>query len=101
MDRFSTDHPDQIAVARAQLHPLADQHARVPAAHLAEPEVAVVLDVGDVEADLVDVAHDGDPWAVPGSTHDGVRRSDPVATHFGGERRAVFPPEEGGTGFVA
>ncbi len=41
-------------------HALADEHERVPAADLPEAQVAVVVDVRDVQADLVDVADDRD-----------------------------------------
>ena len=42
---------------------LADEDLRVPAADFAEPQVAVVVDVGDDQPDLVDVAHHEQPRA--------------------------------------
>ena len=44
-------------VGGVERDPLADEHLRVPAADFAEPQLAVVVDVGDDQADLVDMAH--------------------------------------------
>ena len=45
MDRLAADHAGHVAVARGDPHALADQHDRVPAADLAEAQVALVVDV--------------------------------------------------------
>ena len=64
----------------AQHDPLADELDRVPAADLAEAQEALVIDVGDVDADLVDVADDRELgrfcWAVGGP--DPARRRAPT-----------------------
>ena len=69
VDRFAADDAGDDPVAGADLDPLADQDLRVPAADRGEPEEALLVDVGDREADLVDVADDrqqrggvADPW---------------------------------------
>ena len=53
--------PATRPVARVEHHALADEDLRVPAADLAEPQVALVVDVGDDQPDLVDVAHHEQP----------------------------------------
>ncbi len=61
VDRLLADHPRDLARARTQHHALADEDLRVPAADLAEPQVTLVVDVGDDQPDLVDVAHHHEP----------------------------------------
>ena len=48
-------------LARVEHDALADEDLRVPAADLAEPQVAVVVDVRDDQPDLVDVPHHEQP----------------------------------------
>ena len=74
---------------------LADEHDRVPAADLAEAQEAVVVDVGDVDADLVDVADDGQRRAVGGAGDPGQRGADVVAADLGGEGGAAVAPDPG------
>jgi hypothetical protein len=57
MDRLLADHAFDGTVARIDHDALADEHLRVPAADLPEPQKAVVVDVRDDQADLVDVTH--------------------------------------------
>ena len=55
MDRLSPDHAGHRTVAGGDAHALADQHHRVPATDLTEAQEPAVVDVGNVNADLVDV----------------------------------------------
>ena len=50
------DHAGEAPVARHHLDALREQHLGLPAADAAEPEEALVVDVRDRKADLVDVA---------------------------------------------
>ncbi len=61
VDRLLADHARDRSVARVEHDPLADEDLRIPAADLAEPQVAVVVDVRDDQPDLVDVAHHEQP----------------------------------------
>ena len=58
--------------------PLADQDLRVPAADRREPDEALLVDVGDREPDLVDVADDRDQRLRVLARHPRDRRADPV-----------------------
>ena len=58
VDRLAPDDAGDEAVLAADLDPLADEDLRVPAADRGEPEEALLVDVGDGQADLVDVADD-------------------------------------------
>ena len=84
---------------------LADQDLRVPAADRPEPQVALVVDVGDDQPDLVDVAH-----------HEQARRARASKPCFGATRASGVPitsvltsanalgrvaPHRGGGGLVA
>ena len=66
---LAPDHADHGAISCPQPHPLANQHRGIPAAHAAEPQVTVFVDVGHVETDLVDVTDDrqGRPASRPGN----------------------------------
>src|ERR1700730_9606514 len=57
MDGLLADHARDLTLAGRQDHALADENLRIPASDLAEPEEALVVDVGDDQADLVDVPH--------------------------------------------
>ena len=70
-----------------------------PAADLAELHVAVAVDVRDVQPDLIDVAHDRQERSTRGSRDPRERRTDVVGAHFGGESRAIFPPDLGRSAF--
>ena len=58
VDRLAARDARHDAVARRDLHALADEDLRVPAADAHEAQEAVVVDVRDDQADLVDVADD-------------------------------------------
>ena len=75
VDRLLADHAGDLAVVAADDHPLADEVLRVPAADRAEPEEALVVDVADEQADLVDVADDGDRRPALAASRPGRPRS--------------------------
>ena len=85
VDRLLADHAADLALVAADDDPLADQVLRVPAADRPEPEEALVVDVADEEADLVDVADDRDgglalPDADPDDARSRARRTRPRRT---------------------
>src|SRR5262249_32672187 len=61
MDRLLSDDAGHRPAARLEHDPLADEDLGVPAADFAEPQETVVVDVGDDQADLVDVPHEHEP----------------------------------------
>ena len=56
MDRLAAHHAGNVAVLGQDAHALAHEHLGVPAADGAEVEQSFLRGVGDLEADLVDVA---------------------------------------------
>src|SRR5207302_6838860 len=63
-------------------------------------EIPVLVDVGDVQPDLIDVPDDREPRAVAGAGHTGERGSERVASHLLGEARARLAPYPRGIGLV-
>ena len=61
--------PGTAPAARGERDALADEDLRVPAADAGEAQEAVVVDVGDDQADLVDVADDRQRRAAAGALH--------------------------------
>ena len=97
VDRFAADDAGNDPVGGADLDPLADQDLRVPAADRGEPEEALLVDVGDREADLVDVADDRQQrgrLADPGD-----RGADPVGGDVG--EGGLLAPDRGRRRLVA
>ena len=98
---LAPDHPADLPTPRGEGHPLGDEDHRVPAAEAAEVEIAVVIDVGHVQADLVDVPDDREHRTATGraSGYPCRGRPDLVALDLGelGARRA---PHLRGAGFV-
>ena len=78
VDRLAPDHAEHRPVLGLDLDPLADQDLRVPAADRGEVGKALLVDVGDPEADFVDVADDGDQRARVGVPDAGDRGAEPV-----------------------
>ena len=78
MDRLLADDARDRAVLRADRDALADEDLRVPAADADEAQEARVLDVGDDEADLVDVADDRQRRAAAGAGH--ARHTEPMTS---------------------
>ena len=91
VDRLAADDAGDEAVAAPHLDPLADQDLRVPAADWREPEEALLVDVGDDEADLVDVADHGDQRRFLADTGD--RGAEPVGREL--RERCRLTPDLG------
>ena len=89
VDRLAPDNARHQAVPSPHLDPLPDQDLRIPTADRSEPEEALLVDVGDDEADLVDVADHGEQGSVLAEAGD--RGAEPV----GGERgeRGFLTPD--------
>ncbi len=60
MRRFAANDADHVAVVAGDADALADQDLVVPTADVVEPEIPLLVDVGDQETDLVDVSLDDD-----------------------------------------
>ncbi len=101
VDRLATDDAGDGAVPRADHDPLADEHDRVPAADLAEAQVAVIVDVRDVQADLVDVADDREGRAAGRSRNPGPGGADVIGRDLVGEAGATLAPHLRGRRLMA
>ena len=101
VDRLLADDPGDEPRAGEHLDALADEDLRVPPADGAEPQQPLVVDVGDDQADLVDVGDDGEQRTVarPGDRRDA--RAHDVADHAGREALGRRPPDGGGRGLRA
>ena len=73
----------------------------IPAPDLAEAQVALVVDVRDVQPDLVDVTDHGQRRPAGGPGNPRERGAEMVGAHVLRERRAALPPDAGGIGLVA
>jgi hypothetical protein len=95
--RLAPDDAGDVPAARQNQHPLADQDLGVPAADRAEGEGAVVVDVGDDQADLVDVP--GQQHLLRARRDIGPQAGDGVAVHIGrhlgAEALGLGPPDAG------
>ena len=99
VDRLLAHHARHDAAARGDLDALADEDHRVPAADAAEPEEAVVVDVADDQADLVDVADHGEQRAVRGALRR-ARRVEPTVSCVTSANAARRLAENGGGGLL-
>jgi hypothetical protein len=95
VNRLAPDDADHGALAGLDLDPLADEDLRVPAADRREVEEALLVDVGDHEPDLVDVAEDREQRLRVGLPDRRDARADPVRADLG-ERRRLAPDGGGG-----
>ena len=66
VNRTAPHHSRHQAGLGQDLHSLADEHLGIPAADAAHPQIPLVIDVIDHEADLVDVSGEHDAWGSPG-----------------------------------
>ena len=97
VDRLAADDAEHRPVLAAHLDPLADQDLRVPAADRGEPEEALLVDVGDDQPDLVDVAdHRQQRRRVADA---GDRGADAVAAQLG--EGGGLPPDRGRRALVS
>ncbi|GBD46542.1 hypothetical protein HRbin41_01370 [bacterium HR41] len=83
--RFAADHPGYLAIAGEHGDALADQHLRVPAPERSDAQQAAVGDVGDYQADLVDVADDRQPWPLAATADACGRRAEHITSDVVGE----------------
>ena len=81
----------QRPVSREHVDPLADHHGRVEAAELADGGHAVVAEVRDDGADLVDVADDRERRAAGRARHAHPRAAEHVGRDLA-DRRGSLPP---------
>ena len=105
VDRLAARHARHDAVARDELDALADEDLRVPAADAHEAQEAVVVDVRDDQADLVDVTDDGEKRRAVGGVGCALDARDggahDVDLDVVGERAACVSEDGGGGRFVA
>ncbi len=97
VDRLLADHAVELAALRRQLDALADEDDRVPAADALEAQEAVVVDVRDDHADLVDVADDRGQRTAGRPSHARDRGADHVGADVGERlrRRRARPSRRG------
>ena len=87
VDRFAPTTPGSGPPLRDQLGALADEDLGVPAADAGEPQEALIVDVRDDQADLIDVADDREERGAGRRARDaGNRRAHDVDRHIVGER---------------
>ena len=101
VDRLAPDDAGHRSAAREDLDALADQHLRVPAARPDHVQVAPVVDVADQQADLVDVADDGQQRVLARAVHARDRGADGVERDLVGETPGGLAPDGGGSLLVA
>ncbi len=94
-DPLARDGGRDAPVPRHQLEALPDQHLRRDAADGREGEQTALLDVGDGEADLVDVTHQREGRRTLRGAHARERRAHGVRSHVGELRRGVAPDSRG------
>src|SRR6185312_6398123 len=104
VDRLLADDAFDRPPARVEHDPLADEDLGVPAADFPEPQEAVVVDVGDDQADLVDVTHHeqalGGPAGAFAAGDEGERGADRVGADLR-ERRGRLAPRRGRRRLIA
>jgi hypothetical protein len=100
VDRLAAHHPGDAPAPGDDLDPLAHQDLGVPATNVREVEAPLVVDVGDDQADLVDVADHRQQRAVGLSLNPRHRRAQRVAGNLR-ELLGGASPHSGGRGLVA
>jgi hypothetical protein len=100
VDRLAPDDARDVPVAGGDGQALADEDLRIPAADAHEAQEAVVVDVGDDQPDLVDVADHGQGRAAGRAGHARPDRAHDVGRDLGVGRSGIA--EDGGRrGLVA
>src|SRR6185437_10593554 len=99
MARFLSDHARLDTSAGEDPDALPDEQLGIPAADAAEPEIPLVVDMADDQADLVDVPEDGHRRAAR-SLALGEARAQRIGADVG-ERLGVCPPHAGRRALVA
>jgi hypothetical protein len=92
MRRLAADHARDEPFAREDLHALAHEHLRVPAARLDDVQEALVRDVAHEQGDLVDVADDDHQRRVAATVHARDRGAELVGGHLVREPLGGFAP---------
>ena len=100
VDGLLADDARQVTVAGDDLDALADEDLPVPAADAREVQVALVVDVRDDEADLVDVSDERETRAVADGGDARPRGAECVAADLGEAPRRL-PPHAGRCALVA
>ena len=101
VDRLAPDDAGQRAAPGRELGALADEDLGVPTADADEAEKAAVVDMGDDQPDLVDVADDREEWGSAGRAgHAGDGRAHQVDRHVVCELAAGRGEDGGRRGFV-
>jgi hypothetical protein len=99
VDRLLADHAQHAPPTRVHRHALADEDLRIPAADGPEPQVAVIVDVGHDQADLVDVPDHEQPSRFPLEAvlggHPRERGPEHVGAHVGELARRLAPDRRG------
>jgi len=91
MDGLLADHADDIAIVAQQADALPDEHLWVPAADPGEIEEAVIVDIGDDDANLINVA--GEQQAGFTTLQDGGAAAADIGVNLIGEGRRFFAPD--------
>ncbi len=99
VDRLAAGDTGHGAVVAGDGDPLADQYLWVPATDRGEVEEALLVDVGDDQADLVDVADDGDMGLGIVGADGGDAAAEPVGRD--GRETGGVAPDFGGIAFVS
>ena len=99
MHRFFADDAEHLAVATDETQTLSDQHLWIPATDRLDVGVALIVDVVDDDADLVDVTGQHDRWLAFAADLGEAVAGD-IAAHFR-EFFRLFPPDFCWRGFKA
>ena len=96
---FLSDDPEHIAFAAGEAEALSDENLRIPAADRLDVGVALIIDVVDDDADLVDMARQHHR-RVAVAIHLGETVAGDIAAHFC-KLFCVLAPDFGGRGLEA
>ena len=99
VDRLAPDHALDSALAPLDQDPLSDEDLRVPAPDRGEVGKPLLVDMGDHQTDLVDVADNREQGLGALVADPGDRGADPVRAQFG--EGGGLPPDGGGRALVA
>jgi hypothetical protein len=91
MDRLLPQDSGNVTISGKKGHALAHQHLRVPPPDLVDVQVAILPNVGHLQADLVDVTRQHHDGATAG-VHRGVGVAADVDPDVPGESGCFFPP---------
>ena len=101
VDGFLADHANYITRFAEQANALADQYLWVPAPNAGDVQKAVSIDVGDHEADFVDVAGQQHTPNGIGTFQHRIRAAAHIGAHLIGKALGFGAPHTGRGRFVA